>query len=152
MSDTSSLPLPHLDDGPVAPLWRAAEAREFCLPRCRKCGAFVWYPKGECNQCQGRDIDWHTLSGRGTLFSWAVVKRALHKPLAPIAPYISAIIVIEEDGLTRFVTRLIDCDPEQLRSGMAVEVRFADLGYPAAETGITAPLFTICKPNERGQE
>ena len=142
MSDPKPFPLPDLGNGEIAPLWRAASEHQFQLPRCGNCGAFDWYPKGECKQCHGRDIEWSKLSGRGTLFSWAIVKRALHKPLTPLAPYISAIIAIDEDPSTRFVTRLIDCDPADLHAGMPVEVRFVDLGYPAIETGIVAPLFT----------
>jgi uncharacterized OB-fold protein len=142
MADARPFPTPDLADGPIAPLWRAAARHEFRLPRCTACGAFDWYPKGECRQCRGRDFDWALLSGRGTLFSWAVVHRALHKPLAPIAPYVSAIVVIDEDRATRFVTRLIDCDPADLHAGMPVEVRFADLGYPAVQTGVIAPHFT----------
>jgi uncharacterized OB-fold protein len=141
MADTISIPLPDLAHAATAPLWEAAGRGQFALPRCTDCRAFDWYPKGECRQCRGSNIVWTELSGRGTLFSWAVVKRALHKPLAPIAPYVSAIVVIDEDRLTRFVTRLIDCDPNELRAGMPVEVRFADLGYPALKTGVTAPLF-----------
>jgi uncharacterized OB-fold protein len=141
MADRKNFPLPDLTHGPTAPLWQAAARQEFALPRCQSCGRFDWYPRGECRQCHGRDIAWTPLSGRATLFSWAVVKRALHKPLAPIAPYVSAIVLIDEDRLTRFVTRLIDCDPASLHIGMPVEVRFADIGYPALETGIIAPLF-----------
>ncbi len=141
MSEPRPFPLPDLQHASTAPLWKAAARGEFALPRCRDCWAFDWYPKGHCRKCHGSNIDWTTLSGRATLFSWAVVKRALHKPLAPIAPYVSAIVEIDDDRLTRFVTRLIDCEPAELRIGMPVEVRFADLGYPAVETGIMAPLF-----------
>jgi uncharacterized OB-fold protein len=141
MAEAKPFPLPDLEHGPIAPLWQAAARREFRLPRCRSCGTFDWYPKGSCKQCRGSDIEWTALSGRGTLFSWAIVERALHKPLAPIAPYISAIVEIDEDRSTRFVTRLIDCENQQLRAGMPVEVCFVDLGYPAVETGVTAPLF-----------
>lgn len=150
MAKEMPFPLPDLD-GPSAPLWQAAARGEFRLPRCKSCGAFDWYPTGTCRTCSGTGIGWEPLSGTGTLFSWAVVKRALHKPLAPIAPYVSAIVVIDEDRQTRFVTRLIDCDPEGLRVGMPVEVRFADLGYPAVETGVMAPLFTDQTQNERGE-
>ena len=152
MSDSKPFPLPDLGHGPTAPLWQAAARNEFSLPRCGACGTFDWYPKGECRQCHGRNIAWVPLSGRATLYSWAVVKRALHKPLAPIAPYVSAIVVIDEDRLTRFVTRLIDCDPVDLYAGMPVVVRFADLGYPAVETGIVAPLFapTIIDGRDEG--
>jgi uncharacterized OB-fold protein len=142
MSGAKPFPTPDLDDGPIAPLWQAAARHEFRLPRCASCGALDWYPKGECRHCAGREFEWALLSGRGTLFSWAVVHRALHKPLIPIAPYVSAIVVVDEDRTTRFVTRLVDCDPAGLHAGMPVEVRFADLGYPALNTGIIAPLFT----------
>lgn len=145
MADPKPFPLPDTQRGPVAPLWQAAARGQFSLPRCTACGAFDWYPHGQCGQCGGEDIAWTPLSGRATLFSWAVVNRALHKPLAPIAPYVSAIVVIDEDRKTRFVTRLVDCDPDTLQAGMPVEVRFADLGYPALETGVVAPLFAPIK-------
>ncbi|MCB2048253.1 MAG: OB-fold domain-containing protein [Novosphingobium sp.] len=150
MAEAKPFPLPDVD-GPLAPLWQAASQGEFRLPRCQPCGTFDWYPTGECRACHGSDIEWVALSGRGTLFSWAVVKRALHKPLAPIAPYVSAIVVIDEDRKTRFVTRLVDCDPESLHAGMPVEVFFADLGYPAVETGVAAPLFTCRATIERDE-
>lgn len=149
MADPKPFPLPDLSHAATAPLWQAAARGEFALPRCGDCGTFDWYPKGVCRKCGGDRIAWHPLSGRATLFSWAVVKRALHKPLAPIAPYVSAIVAIEEDGLTRMVTRLIDCDPAMLRIGMPVEVRFADLGHPALQTGIIAPLFAPSTTNKR---
>lgn len=152
MAETRAFPLPDLDHGPTAPLWQAAARREFALPRCETCGTFDWYPKGQCRKCHGDRIAWAPLSGRGTLFSWAVVKRALHKPLAPIAPYVSAIVAIDEDHLTRFVTRLIDCDPAELRIGMALKVCFVDLGYPELETGIVAPLFAPATTNKRDGE
>ena len=152
MADQKTFPLPDLDSGPIAPMWQAAQRREFSLPRCTVCGAFDWYPSGQCGQCNGSDIAWSPLSGRATLFSWAVVNRALHKPLAPIAPYISAIVVIDEDHETRFVTRLIDCDAQDLFPGMPVAVRFVDLGYPALETGVMAPLFTKSDNIARGEE
>jgi uncharacterized OB-fold protein len=149
MPDPRPFPTPDLDAGPIAPLWRAAARREFRLPRCTGCGTFDWYPKGVCRRCQGREIEWTRLSGRGALFSWAVVHRALHKPLAPLTPYVSAIVVIDEDRATRFVTRLVDCDPAGLHAGMPVQVRFVDLGYPAVETGVIAPHFTIYEADGR---
>lgn len=152
MADLKAFPLPDLENGPIARLWQAAQRQEFQLPRCKSCGAFDWYPSGECEACKGTDIEWSLVNGRATLFSWAVVNRALHKPLAPIAPYVSAIVVIDEDKQTRFVTRLIDCDPEELYPGMPVEVRFVDLGYPALETGVMAPLFTRSENNAGGEE
>jgi uncharacterized protein len=152
MADPESFPLPDTETGPLVPLWQAAARGEFALPRCQDCGAFAWYPHPACSHCGGSDIAWTPLSGRATLFSWAVVNRALHKPLAPLVPYISAMVVIDEDRQTRFVTRLVDCDASDLRAGMPVAVRFADLGYPAVTTGVIAPLFTPISLNEGNAE
>lgn len=134
-------PLPDPDFELLAPLWEGARAGELRLPRCVACGRFDWYPTALCAECGGRDIVWTTLSGRARLFSWAVVHRVLHKPLAPLGRYISAIVTIEEDERTRFVTRLVDADGLTLRPGLPLVARFLDAGYPAVRTGITVPLF-----------
>lgn len=136
-----TIQVPDLSFEPLAPLWRAAAEGELKLPRCQQCGKFDWYPKGVCAGCGGGDIVWTKLSGRAKLFSWAVVKRALHLPIAPLGPYVSAIVAIEEDPNVRIVTRVVDCDPEGLQDGMELEVKFADLGYPGVQTNVTAPLF-----------
>jgi uncharacterized OB-fold protein len=136
-------PVPDRNWASLAPLWAAAGRREFRLPRCAACGTFDWYPTGTCRRCSGDRIDWVRLSGRGTLFSWSIVRRALEPSLMPLQPYVSAIIAIEEDPRTRFVSRLIDADPARLSGDSPVAVRFADLGYPAVTTHVLAPLFVL---------
>lgn len=133
--------LPDPGFAPTAPLWAGAAAGIFRLPRCTECDAFDWYPTGACPHCGGA-VAWTALSGDATLFSWALVHRALHPALAPITPYLSAIVAIAENPATRFVTRLVDADLRSLRSELPVRVRFLDLGYPHVRTGVTAPLFT----------
>lgn len=145
-----SFPLPDPAFEPIAPLWRAAAEGRFSLPRCA-CGTFDWYPAGRCRACGGGDIGWVTLSGRATLFSWAVVHRALHPPLAPLGSYVSAIVTIAEDPAVRFVTRLVEARPGRLRADMPLAVRFADLGHPAVVTGVIAPLFTPIDPEDRDE-
>jgi uncharacterized OB-fold protein len=136
-----AFPLPDRNWAPLAPLWEAAAAGHFSLPRCTGCGRFDWYPTGTCKECGSEAIAWEKLSGRARLFSWAVVKRVLYAPLAPLGPYISAIVTIEEDPNTRFVTRLVDIESEALRLDLELEVCFLDAGYPALTTGFTVPLF-----------
>jgi uncharacterized OB-fold protein len=143
MSDMPPFPLPDVEFAPIAPLWAAAARGIFSLPRCQRCGRFDWYPTGRCEGCDGGDIAWTDLSGRATLYTWATVRRALHPPLAALGRYVSAIVTIEEDPSVRFVTRLVDVPAERLRAGLPLAVRFADLGYPAIETGVVAPLFTL---------
>jgi uncharacterized OB-fold protein len=137
----SDFPLPDPDFAPLAPLWEGARISEFRLPRCTTCGRFDWYPTGQCRGCNGDEINWTVLSGRGFLHSWAVVHRALHPSLKPLNTYISAIIRVAEDPKTRFVTRLVDTPLDRIHADMPVQVRFVDAGYPEVETGTIAPLF-----------
>jgi len=136
-----AFPLPDRNWAPLAPLWEAAAAGQFSLPRCTQCRRFDWYPTGTCKTCGSDAIVWEQLSGRARLFSWAVVKRVLYAPLTPLGGYISAIISIEEDPSVRFVTRLVDVESAALRLDLELEVRFLDAGYPALSTGFIVPLF-----------
>jgi uncharacterized OB-fold protein len=110
-----------------------------------------WYPKGRCRACACQDIHWATLSGKARLHSWAVVHRALHKPLGVLGPYVSAIVRIAEDERARFVTRIVDAAPESLRVDMPVHAVFRDAAYPALKTGTTVPLFTPVDEPRRGK-
>ncbi len=140
------LPLPDPEAEPLAPFWLAAQERRLCLPQCRACGRVDWYPKGTCRGCGSQDIAWTRFSGAATLFSWAEVRRALDPRLAPLVPYISAIVTLAEDGHSRIVTRLVDVDPMSLTAGLPLAVRFLDLGYPLRDTALLAPLFTCPDP------
>ena len=145
MTSEHDFPLPDPAFEPLQPFWHGAAHGELRLPRCRACGAFDWYPSGSCEACGGTDIGWQALSGDGHLFSWAVVRRPLHPPLAGLGTYISAIVALAEDPQTRLVTRLVDCEPDGLNIDMPVHAVFRDLGYPDLETGVTAPLFATEK-------
>jgi uncharacterized OB-fold protein len=108
------------------PFWEAAHRHELTLPRCRACGAYVFYPRAACPHCLSADLEWCRLSGRGTLHTFTVVHRGLKNfPLA--APYVIAIVELAEGP--RLMTNLIgiEPDPARLRVGMPVEVVFEDV-------------------------
>jgi uncharacterized OB-fold protein len=146
MSEIDGIAVPDTDYPPLKPYFEAARAHEFRLPRCSACDTFNWYPHDACAACGGTDFTWTKMSGRGRLFSWAVVRRALHPPLAVFEPYVSAVIEIEEDPKVRIVTRLLDADSESLEIGQPVRVRFEDFGYPVAATGVTGVFWSVAPP------
>ena len=146
---SAAFPLPDRDYAPLAPLWEGASRREFCLPRCIACLHLNWYPAEVCRFCDSAEIAWERLSGEALLFSWSIVHRALHKPLSPLGPYISAIVIVAEDPAARFVTRLVEAAPTRLRADMPLIVRFEDAGWPAFETGQVVPLFTPANSEDR---
>lgn len=142
MTDPAPMALPNLDDPLIAPFWRAAAERTLQIPRCAVCGTFNWYPMPACRSCGGEAMRWTALSGKARLYSWAVVKRALHPAFAAFTPYVSIIAEPVDASGVRIVSRLVDADPESLTPDMPIHAVFKDVGYPGTVTSITAPLFT----------
>jgi uncharacterized OB-fold protein len=138
----SSFPLPDTDLEATRPFWQAAERHELMIPRCAGCGAYNWYPGRECKRCGGAEMPWTRMSGRGTLFSWAVVERALAKPFAERVPYVSALVALEEAPEVRFVSYIIDCEPGALTFDMPLQAVYRPLEFPGVAGCVTAPFFT----------
>lgn len=135
-------PLPDTDDEATRELWAGAARGELVLPRCDACGTWVWYPRPACPACGGNRITWTAVSGRGRLFSWAVVRHAFLPQFADLVPYVPALVTPDEAPHVRFVTRLVDCEPDDLAADLPVEVVFRPLTFPGIERQVVAPLFT----------
>jgi uncharacterized OB-fold protein len=120
---TGPIPVPTPES---RPFWEAARRHELSLQRCRACGEYVFYPRAVCPRCFGSDLEWRTVSGRGTLHTFTVVHRGLRGfPLGP--PYVIAVVELAEGP--RLMTNLVgvDPDPAKIRIGTPVEVVFEDV-------------------------
>ena len=138
---STQFPLPDTEWEVTREFWRAAERGELVIPRCTDCDTYNWYPRESCKRCGGARMPWTRVSGRGTLFSYCVVRRALFKPFESKVPYATGLVALSEDPAVRLVTTLVDCDPGELRIDMPVEVVFRPLAFPGAEARVTAPMF-----------
>ncbi len=110
-----------------APFQEAAAAGRFLVPQCSACGRLHWYPRALCPFCFSDDIAWQDASGRGTVYSYTVMRRA--KP-----PYVIAYVQLEE-GPT-MMTNIVDCNLDAVRIGMPVS-----LVFEPAENGPLVPMF-----------
>lgn len=136
--DPAAKPAP-VPDAETQPYWDAAARRVLSLPHCRDCNRYVFPPRPICPHCLGASLEWVELSGRGTLYSFAVMRESYMKGFD--APYLIAQVEIEEQPGLRLTTNLIDCDPRGVRIGMPVSVAFED-----RSGGLVVPQF---KPTER---
>jgi len=139
---TTGFPLPDLADPGLAPFWEAAAKGELKLPRRIDGAGFDWYPSGA-------RVEWVRLPGTGRLYTWSLVQRPLHPGYAGIAPYVAALVELDEAPGVRLVTRLLD-PPARLAVGLPVAARFVDLGTPGPETGVIGPLFVVQSVNDEG--
>lgn len=124
MSAKFQKPLPYIDDI-SRPYWAAARRHELVLQRCQECGHYR-YPAGiTCPHCLAERLEWVKASGRGTVYTWTVFHRAYHPAFASDVPY--AVVAIELDEGPRLVSNLVNCNIEDIKVGMPVEVVFDDV-------------------------
>jgi uncharacterized OB-fold protein len=116
--------LPRLTDENRA-FWTGGAQGELLILRCGSCGRWVHPPVASCPDCDG-ELAPQAVSGDGTLFTFTV-NRHPYNPEVPV-PYVIAIVeLVEQEGL-RFMTNLVNCDPESVAIGMPVRVAFEDHG------------------------
>ena len=137
----SQPPLPDPDWDLIQPFWNAAREGSLVMPRCGGCQRYVWYPDEQCPHCGAGEIPWVAVAGRGQLFSWAEVCHPLHPPYADSLPYLTGIVVLDEDPTLRYVTRFVDCTADDLAIEMPMEVVFRELVFTGVEGSVMAPLF-----------
>jgi uncharacterized OB-fold protein len=114
-----SLPVPPAAVTPDnAEFFAGLEAGRVRLPRCAACREVIWYPRHHCPFCGSNRVDWIDASGRGTVYSFTVVRRG-QGDWAAAAPYVLAYVELEEGP--RLLTNLVAADPGALAIGMAVE-------------------------------
>ena len=89
--------------------------------KCRKCGQVAYPSRMVCSGCRGRDFETIRLTPSGTV----VTSTVIHVPPDDFlneAPYAMAIIETPEGA--RFMTQVVDCDPDAVGPGMEVSLEF----------------------------
>ena len=126
-------PLPELE-GYSKEFYEFCRTGELRFQRCTSCRAWRHVPREMCAECGSFDWEWARSSGKGSVFTWTVVGRALHPAFGESVPYAPTGVEMEEGG--RLLSVLVDCPPEELEIGMPVEVAF-----DAVTSEITLPKF-----------
>jgi len=131
-TDTATRPLPAVDDV-SRPYWEAAARGELLIQECPACGHRQFYPRALCTACAATP-EWRTASGRGTVYTYTVIRQNWSEPFRSMQPYIVAMIELEEGP--RMMSNVTECPPEDIAIGMPVEVWFEPV-----EEGLAIPLF-----------
>jgi hypothetical protein len=132
-----ALPLPAVTDD-TRPFWDACRRHVLAVERCRDCGTFRHMPSPVCWRCRSFAHEWVTVSGRGTVFSHAVVHRAFMPELAGHVPYTLVVVALDDAPGVRIVSNLVDAAPDELAIGLPVEVVFEDV-----TPEVTVPRFRV---------
>ena len=125
--ETRKIPAPPVN-AEVQPFFDAAAKGTLMIKRCAACGERHHYPRALCPFCGSDRTEWQEVSGRGTVYSYSVMRRVP-------APYVLAYVTLDEGPTV--MTNLVDCDFDAIRIGQKVRVVFKP-----TEGGPPVPMFT----------
>tara|TARA_B100000378_G_scaffold84724_3_gene66717 strand:+ start:4474 stop:4725 length:252 start_codon:yes stop_codon:yes gene_type:complete len=79
-------------------------------------------------------LEWVRSEGKGTVYTFTITRQPVSRAFEGRLPW--AVVDIELEEGVHLISNLVDCDPDEIEIGMAVEVVFEEVN---AE--ITLPKF-----------
>ena len=120
------------------PFWAATAAHRLVLPRCVACGAYRFPPTPFCWRCRAQEVDWIEHDGRGTIYSFTVVRHAVIPDMADALPIVAAVVELPGTDGCRVIGNIVDCDPSEVDIGAEVTLDWYDV-----RPGETVPVFRL---------
>jgi len=128
------------------PFWAGLRERRFQAPRCKNCGDFGWIPYVACRTCLSTDLEWVSLSGRATVYSYSIVHRG-PGAFNDDVPYVLILAEMEERPRPMLVlAQLTDCPLPEVRIGLPVTVAYTDVD------GEDVTLYSFIPDRDRDDE
>lgn len=122
----------------TAPFWDACNRNVFLVQRCRSCEKTQYHYRAICAHCWSSDLEDLEASGRGTVWTFSVVRRNRSPVFAAKVPYVIALVQLEE-GVAVF-GNIVECDPDDVAIGRSVV-----LAFTVAEDGQHIPVFRLAE-------
>ena len=121
--DVWPAPLPTIDTDSAA-YWQAAHEGYLGLPHCKSCNQYFFYPRAICPHCQSNDVETVKASGKGTIYTYTIVRRHPNPAFNARVPYVVALIDLAEGPRMMSAVRNA---PEEVKIGAAVEAIFEEI-------------------------
>jgi uncharacterized OB-fold protein len=114
------------------PFWEACRRGVLTYVRCRACGHHFFPPASACIRCLSVDLEWAVSAGKGIVNTYTTIR----KEPSPGFPLPSVLAIVDLDEGYCMFSDIVDCEPEDVRCDMPVEVVFDDISDE-----ITLPMF-----------
>jgi len=123
--------------------WEGTLAEELRVQTCNACEnrQMPWGPC--CTRCLSQDLGHVKASGRGRVFSFTVVRQAIHPTFSAQVPYVIADIELEEGPI--MTSNVTDVPVEEVRIGLPVAVWFDIEQEDAFHIKLRLPKFRPIK-------
>ena len=123
--------------------WEGTLAEELLVQTCNACGnrQMPWGPC--CTKCLSQDLGSVKASGKGKVFSFTVVRQAIHPTFSAQVPYVIADIELDEGPV--MTSNVTECAVDDVYIGMPVKVWFDNEAEDAFHTKLRLPKFRPIK-------
>lgn len=133
MSQAVSKPIP-IPDEITAPFYDGAREGRLMLQHCPSCNGWSFPVRERCPHCFAAGLQWRQASGRGTLYTFAIMHQVMNPGFAGAVPYNVSQIDLEEG--VRMISNVVGVANDALKIGMKLEAFFEDVG-----DGVSVPKF-----------
>jgi uncharacterized OB-fold protein len=113
-------------DAWTEPFWQAAREHRLTACQCASCGRFRMPPTPFCPNCRSQAVEWPELSGRGVIFSFSIVERAVVPAMADYIPYAPALIELPDAPGVRLFSNVVGAPLDEIRIGAPVHAVWED--------------------------
>jgi acetyl-CoA acetyltransferase/uncharacterized OB-fold protein len=128
--------------------WTSGSDGALRIQGCTDCRALVHPPVPVCPHCRSRSWEPTVVSGRGTVVAFTVNHQRWLPGFEP--PYVIANVALAEDPTVHLTTNLVGSEPDDVRVGQEVAVRFErheDVWLPLFEpTGGPDAVDRVAEP------
>jgi acetyl-CoA acetyltransferase/uncharacterized OB-fold protein len=101
--------------------WTSGADGRLRLQHCAACERVVHPPGPACPRCGG-ELEIRAVSGKATVVGFTVNHQQWLPDMVP--PYVIGLVAIDDDPLVRLTTLIVDVEPDAVRIGLPVAVRF----------------------------
>ena len=109
--------------------WKATAEGRFILQKCDSCSSIQWFPRNYCAECSANTFTTFDCSGKGVVYSYTIIRKVANA-YKEATPFVVAYVELEEGP--RIMTNIVECKPEDVAVGMAVDMVFHDTGEGTA--------------------
>jgi acetyl-CoA acetyltransferase/uncharacterized OB-fold protein len=131
--------------------WTSGADGVLRIQGCGDCDRLVHPPTPICPYCRSRSGKPTEVSGRATVIGFTVNEHRWLPDFDP--PYVVANVALAEDPSVHLTTNIVGCEPNDVRIGQEVAVRFEqreDVWVPLFEpTGAVDPIDRVPAPERR---
>lgn len=104
--------------------WEGTREGKYLIQHCKDCNTNIFYPRKFCPECWSGNLDWIEASGKGKIMTFSTAMSMVEPRFMDELPYTLAYIDLEEG--VRIMSRIVECDPQDIKIGMEVEVIFIE--------------------------